>query len=368
MIKIIVLLLICVALAWVSEVQTRYNMHNKILYQKRKDLAFFLLCLVLSLFAGLRTDYNDTWNYIKGFRTATGLVEFLQNPENLGIFQNPLFYLFQSLLKEITNEEQILILLSSAFVQCSFMVYLKRYSERFTFSVFLYIALGTFQVYLGAIKQTMAMAILTWSIPYLEQKKWIRFYLVVFMAMLMHTYAVMYVVLPFFMGKPWKSRTFLLVGAILFVLNNFQEIAQVVMEQANLLGKKLEAYEVLDAYTVNLFRVAVYVVPPLFSFVFARWINYRSSARDYILIHMSIISMAFMLIATQAGANMFARMAHYFELGTLCALPNMIDKPFSLESRRLIFCLAILGFAGFFAVQYGGFDDAYKGLGILGMF
>ena len=78
MIKIIVLLLICVALAWVSEVQTRYNMHNKILYQKRKDLAFFLLCLVLSLFAGLRTDYNDTWNYIKGFRTATGLVEFLQ--------------------------------------------------------------------------------------------------------------------------------------------------------------------------------------------------------------------------------------------------------------------------------------------------
>ena len=221
---------------------------------------------------------------------------------------------------------------------------------------------------MGAIKQTLAMAVLTLGFPCLEQRKLGRFYLLVFIAMLFHTYAASFALLPLFRRKPWSLFTFLFVGGVLFVLNNFHEVILEFMEQANAVGKRLEAYEVLAEYTVNLFRVAVYAVPPLFSLVFIYWVNRDSTPMDNILIHMSIISLAFMLMATQAGANMFTRMAHYFEIGTLCCLPNMIDKPFVPSSMKLVYSCAILGFLGFFAYASIGFDDAFTGLGLLGLF
>lgn len=368
MIKITALLVICVALAWISEVNTGQVLRNTGRYVMHEDPAFLLLVIVLSVFTGLRTNYNDTWNYISGFRRDAGLAAFFADPDNLNPFKNPLFYLCQSLLREFTSEAQWLIFLSSAFTQFCFMLFFKRYSRHFTFTVFLYFALGTLDVSLGALKQTLAMAILTLGFPYLEQNKLGRYYLVVLIAMLFHTYAICFAVLPLFTGKPWSYFTILFVGGTTFVLANFQGVVSEFMEQANSLGKTLEAYEVLDTHTVNLFRVAVYMVAPLLSLVFVRWLNQDSCRLDHILTHMSIISMAFMLMGTQAGANMFARMAHYFEIGTLCCLPHLIEKPFEKVSHRFIAAFAIIGFLGFFIYANRGFDDEFKTIGLLGMF
>lgn len=368
MIKITALLIVCVALAWASEVNTPQNIKCNGRYLIREDLAFILLVIVLTCFAGVRKEYNDTWTYIKGFRTDGGLAEFFAAPENLNPFTNPMFYLFRSILREFTDDGQVLIFVSSAFTQTCFLLFFKRYSTRFTFTVFLYFALGTFNVTLGALKQTMAMAVLTLGFPYLEQHKLGRYFTVVLIAMLFHAYAIFFAVLPLFTRRPWSAFTFLFIGCVAFVLMNFRTVIEEFMEQANALGKTLEDYEVFDSHTVNLFRVAVYMVTPLFSLVFARWLNYNSTQMDHILIHMSIISMAFMLMGTQAGANMFARMAHYFEIGTLCCLPGMIDKPFEKMSARFIATFCIIAFLGFFVYANQGFDDEFKALGLLGMF
>ena len=88
---------------------------------------------------------------------------------------------------------------------------------------------------------------------------------------------------------------------------------------------------------------------------------------DYILIHMSIISLAFMAMGTQAGANMFARMATYFELGTICILPKMLRKTFDERSYRLISTVACFCFMGFFVYANAiniQFDAEYKAITI----
>ena len=368
MIKITALLVICVALAWASEVNTPQILKSNGRYRISQDLAFMLLVIVLSTFAGSRKEYNDTYNYIRDFRTDAGLSAFFADPENLNPFKNPLFYLYQSTLREFTSEAQWFIALSSAFTQFCFLLFFKRYSRHFTFTVFLYFALGTFNVSLGAMKQTLAMAILILGFPCLERGKLGRYYLTVIIAMMFHTYAICFAVLPLFIRRPWSTFTFLFIGGVTFVLMNFQTVITEFMEQANALGKTLESYEVFDSHTVNLFRVAVYMVTPLFSLVFARWLNHGSTRTDHILIHMSIISMAFMLMGTQAGANMFARMAHYFEIGTLCCLPTLIDKPFEKMSARFIAAFAIIAFLGFFVYANRGFDEEFKTIGLLGMF
>lgn len=309
-----ILLLVSVGLAWLSEQKTKEMEQTGQKYSVWNDGAYVLLVTVLVLFAGLRTSYNDTGNYISGFNQAPGLAEFLANPENWNPFKNPLFYAYQSFLKSYTDDSQVLIFTTSLFTQVCFVRFIKRYSENFTFSIFLYLTLGTYVFSMAAMKQVVGMAILTIAFPYLEKKKWVRYYVLVLIAMLIHTYAIAFAILPLFFKRPWKTFTFVFVAVVAVLMMNFTEVITEFMEQANDLGKTLAEYELFDDHTVNTFRLAVYAVVPLISFVFQRWVLNGATKTEHVLVHMSIISLAFMSMGTQSGANMFGRMATYFEL------------------------------------------------------
>lgn len=367
MIKISILMALCLAFARASEKRTRQCQEEGLPYYARNDGALWLLILLLSLFAGLRTSYNDTWNYINGFQSAPGIAGFLADPENLNPFKNPLFYLYQSFLKDLTGNPQHLVFTTSVFTQICFVRFFKRYSQNFTFTIFLYFTLGTFCFTLAAMKQVVAMAILTLAFPALQQRRWGRYYLLVVIAMLFHTYAIAFAVLPLFTQRPWSVFTYLFVSLMVVLMMNFEEVITEFMEQANDLGKTLADYEIFHDHTINIFRLSVYAVPPVISFLFQRWILPDSTRTKNILIHMSIISLAFMSMGTQSGANMFGRMASYFELGTLCCLPDMMDNTFEQRSHNLVRGIAVAGFCGFFIYANAinmRFDDSYQAISL----
>lgn len=346
--EILPILAVALLLAYFSQRYTLRCLASGHDYYLWDDRAYLLLVVVLTLFAGLRTSYNDTYNYMRGFRNAPDLAAFFADPKSLNPLSNPLFYLLESTIRTMTDNPQWLIFVSSAITQVCLLRFFKRYSPSFIFSVYLYFTLGTFVFTLAAIKQVLAMAMLTVAFPYLEERKWGRFYLIILIAMLFHTYAVVFVVLPFFRSRPWGLFTFAFIAALAVVMLNFEEAITAFMDQANDMGKSLADYEVFDDATINVFRLAVYAVPPLISFVLRRWVLRGSSAAENTLIHMSIISLAFMILGTQSGANMFGRMGNYFELGTICCLPIMLKKTFEPKSYRLVGGIACLCFLGFF--------------------
>lgn len=348
MIKLLVLLAASLALAYLSEQKTRADRAVGYRYSSGTDWAYVGLVVILTLFAGLRTNYNDTANYISAYGQAPVFSQWIEDPENLNPFKNPLFFCFQSLLKSVTNDPQWLIFLTSLITQWCLVRFFKRYSEHFCFSIFIYFTLGTFIFSLAALKQVLGMAIVTLAFPYLEKKKWVPYYLIVFIAMMVHTYSIAFAVLPLFQIRPWRLFTYLFIAITAVLMMNFESAITAFMEQANDLGKTLADYEVFDDHTINLFRLAVYAVPPVVSLAFQKWVLYGSDRMDHVLIHMSIISLAFMVMGTQAGANMFARMATYFELGTICILPTMLKKTFDERSFRLITAAACVCFLGFF--------------------
>ena len=361
---------ICVILAYYSEQYTDAVKRSGHTYSVWNDTAYILLAVVLVLFTGIRRDFNDTWNYINAFRNDKGLATFWGDAKNLNVMAYPLFYFFRSLLKELTNNEQMMIFIPSAFTQICFLLCFKRYSCNFTFSIFIYFALGSLNFSMAALKQAWAMAIMTLAFPCLEKKQWVRYYLTVFIAMMFHTYALAFAVLPLFTQKPWKLNTYLLVGCLIFVMLNFEDSISAVIEQAEDVGKKMYEEDIFYDNGVSFLRVAVYAVAPVMSFFFRRWIFRDSSVADHVLVHMSIISFAFMLMGTQAGANMFARMAQYFELGTVCCLPGMLEKTFNERSRRVVTAMAVLCFAAYFVYANGiymRFDDMYKATSILNL-
>ena len=365
MVKLLAIFLIAVFFAYQSEKYTRAAAAYGYTYSPRNDKALVMLIIALTLFAGLRTYYNDTWNYIRGYNDAPGIGEFLADWSNLNPFTNPLFYLYESFLKSIGCSAQVLIFTTAMFTQTCFVLFFKRYSSDFVFSIFIYFTLGTFCVSLAAMKQVVAMALLTLAFPHLEKRHWKRFYLIVIIAGLIHTYAIAFAILPFFTAKPWKATTYVLLGGTLLVLYNFRDVISTFMDEANELGKTLADYEVFDDHTVNTLRILVYLVPPLISFVFRKWLYKDSSPLENVLVHMSVISLCFMLMGSQAGANMFARMAHYFEIGTICILPWLVQKPFVRDSYRVIVSVAVLCFGVYFVYAYGvnmKFDDEYRAM------
>ena len=365
MLKLFAVFVAAVILAYISERHTKLVLASGRNYSVRKDWAYIALIVILTLFAGLRTQYNDTWNYIRGFNNAVGVHEWLSDPENLNPFRYPLFYFFQSLLKSVFGNAQILIFLSSLVTQCCFIRFFKRYSEHFVFSIFLYFTLGTLVFSLAALKQVLSMAVVTLAVPLLEEKKWIQYLVVILFAMLIHTYSIVFILLPLCRARPWKSFTFIFLGIIALILLNFREVITAFLDQANELGKTIAEYEVFDNNTINLLRLAVYAVTPIMCFVLQRWIFVENSKIDNVLAHMSIISFAFMCLGTQSGANMFARMAMYFELGTICYLPKILKKAFSKESCRYISLIAVVCFVGFFLYANCinmNFGDQYRSM------
>lgn len=367
MTKLFVVFAAALVLAYISEQNTKAILASGRRYSVWHDWAYILLVVVLTLFAGLRTSYNDTWNYVTGFNNAAEFSEWAANPKSFNLFMNPLFYGYQSALKSWTHNPYLLIFTTSLFSQVCLIRFIKRYSWNFVFSVFIYFTLGTFVFSLAAIKQIVAMAILTLAFPCLEEKKWVRYYIIVFIAMLVHTYALAFAVLPFFRAKPWSLFTFLFVAVVAAVMMTFEETITAFMEQANDLGKTLADFEVFSDTTINVFRLAVYAVPPLISLIFGKWVLHDTNGMENTLIHMSIISLAFMTMGTQAGANMFGRMGNYFELGTICYLPTMLKKTFDTRSYRLISIIACICFMGFFVyanVINMNFGEQYQAMSL----
>lgn len=361
MIKLLSLFVVVMFLAFMSHQMTDNCNRANCKYRIIDDYSYLLMLVIMIFFAGLRTSYNDTWNYMDGFIKAPGIKEYMSSPDAYNIFKNPLFYFFQSFLRSLTDNPQWLVFLTSAFTQVCFLKFFKRYSTNFTFTIFLYFTYGTFCFSLAAIKQVLGMAVVTLAIPYLEKRKWIRYYFLIFIAMLVHTYSIMFAIMPLFSGRPWKLFTFLLIIIMAVVLSNFREVIENFMEQANEFGKTLADYEVFSENTINILRLMVYAVTPMISLIFQKWLFPATSNRLYILVNMSILSLAFMTMGTQAGANMFARMATYFELGTICALPSMLERIFEKKSYRMVSTLACVLFFIYFVYSFGiniKFDEA----------
>lgn len=333
---------------------------------RKRSINTFNILLMLPLIGllGLRTSYNDTAAYIDGFQAAPKLSEFFADSENLDLLGNPLFDLYTSAIRTLTDNYHIYFMFAAVFVVVLMVIFLYRVSEPddYTLVIFTYLTLGTYFFALAAMKQTIAMAVLCHSILALRDKKYLRFSILVLVAGLLHTYAWCFLILLLLTGKPWRLRTFAVVAVTAFILLTFNDSISALLEYADEIGKGASEEMVFSGEGMNLFRVAVYGIVPVISLVFRRILEPQMERKHYIMLHMSIISFMFMLLASVNGANMFGRMARYFEIGTVYMFPWMIRHLFDKKSQSIIVPVYVGAFGMFAAYQYTGFESNYHGI------
>lgn len=339
---------------------------DRFFIRDRSDLFTIAIIIWLSLFSGLRYSYNDTAQYIAYFReSATTLSEHFATSTETGLADNPLYYICEVLVKGIIDNYHVWFLLT-AFLSCYVAVkFFRHYAASYSWAILLFHAIGTYVMYMAAIKQSIAVAILMCAIPLAIKKKWIPYYLLVCLAILFHTHAFLFLVVPLLFEKPWGKLTWIFAGAAFFAMATYDSTLGAFMEYAQSIGANVAEIEVFDGHSVNMLRVLVYGIPPVLALVFRRRLFSNSTRAENLFVNMSILSWFILMIGTVEGGNLFARMAGYFEWGTALALPWMIHKLFDKKSQQIVYCIAGVCYSVYFLYEFGvskGFGNQYQAI------
>ena len=326
------------------------------LHFMRDKTDFFLLIIIIwfSLFNGLKTSYNDTVHYIEFFEdAATTLTDHFATSSETGFADNPLYYICEVLVKGLIDNYHVWFLLVATFGSVIIVKFFRRYSVSLSATLLVFLAIGTYIMYLAAMKQSIAVAILMLAIPYLLDHKWIKYYLLVFLAILFHTHAFLFLFLPLFLVKPWGIRTYICIAAMAFAMATYDSTLGAFMEYAQSIGANVAEIEVFDNHQLNSLRVAVYAIVPILTFLFRGRLFYNSTETENLFVNMSILSCLILAIGLVEGGNLFARMAGYFEIGTALCFPWVIKKLFTKNSQSFIFICAGLLYFIYFLYEFG---------------
>ncbi len=329
------------------------------------DIFMAIAIFWLTCFMFLRTSYNDTTAYIGGFLNSVSPEEFISSGKLYDLTGNPLFYFYNSLMRSVTNNPHLFFLLPSLLIACACVKFFKRYSMSLPFSVLIAFALGTPVVLMAAMKQGIATAILLLSIPYALDRKYIQFYVLVALAAMFHTYAVVFAVVPLLCGTPWGKQTWILLGITIFSLVTFDSTMGIVIDQLQEAGAHASEEDVFNNTKINALRVAVYLVPALFAFLFRHRLFHDSSRAENLFTNISILSGFILTLGLVDGSNMMARVAAFFEIGTAICLPWMIRKLFTSRSATFVNGIAASLFFGYFLYEFGiskNFSDDYSAI------
>ena len=109
----------------------------------------------------------------------------------------------------------------------------------------------------------------------------------------------------------------------------------------------------IDSHQINVLRVVVYWVPAILALVFCQRLFSDSTRKENLFVNMSLVSAFILTIGLVQGANLFARMAAYFEIATAVALPWMIKKLFTKQSAQLVTDIAAVLYFGYFLYEFG---------------
>lgn len=338
---------------------------------RKADVFMAAVIVWMTCFSFLRTSYNDTGNYIYFWRNAKNVKDFIANGGLLDLTGNPLSLFWESFAHSYISNYHIYFLLPAFLSSFAVVKLLKRYSINPAFSLLIFFSVGTYVMYMAAMKQCFAMFFLLLSIPYAEEKKYARFYVLVAIAILFHTHAFMFAILPLLFSKPWGKTTWIGLAAVIFAMVTYDSTLGAFMRYAQSIGAVVDEWELFDGHQINILRVFVYWVPSIMAFVFRKRLFTDSNREENLFANMAIVSSIILMLGTVQAANLFARMAAYFEIAQAVTIPWMIKKIFEKKSAQVVSIAACCCYFIYFFYEFGvskNFGTDYSAISLFEFF
>ena len=345
--KLLPVFLIGVILAFASDrmALVSYDSYGDRVYQKKEKFIYIILAIILAVFVGLRTAYNDTETYSQMYNALLpGISNVLNIDFSLG--ENPGFWVVNIILKSLSFTSQDFLMFYALVTNFVYLWFIRKYSDNIWLSVFLFFTMGCYTFTMAAIKQCVAVAFcLIATDRYLQNKKF-PFIFWVLIASTFHPYSLMYLIMPLLSFKPWSGKTYLFLLIFLIIGLSLQPLLGTVVDITTMLGEEYDA-TTFTGEGINIFRLAVVWVPVVISFFTRRYLRANNSKADNIILNLTILNAEIMFIGLFGTANYFGRLANYFLIFQALCLPHLF-KSFNTKSKTIITICCVLCFLLYF--------------------
>lgn len=362
MIQLWILMALALGLGWVYE-HVYVGTPNRTLDKEKISIVFIVMTLLLGGFWGLRLSYNDTHTYRVGYEAIQRLPEFW-NTFDPSLSKDPGFTLCNAILKTLGVSTQNWLMIYSLITMGLYLHFIRKNKNVLSLNIYLFFGVGAFAFTGAAIKQSIATAICLCALFLAEEKKWIRYFLVIFLASTFHMYALIYLLVPFLMFRPWTKKTFFLIIGTVIIAFSLQRLFGAINTVTTNLGETYTATE-FSGEGVNIFRVLVCNAPMMLAVLFHKDIFKNSTRNENLMFNLSMVNGCIMFIGLFGTANYFARLANYFVVAQAITLPWMISK-LNGKNRKIVQGLMIVGYLLFFYydcnIVYGAFAHRLKRL------
>lgn len=306
-------------------------------YSNKKRILFYGVFLLFFIFIAFRAyDVgNDTQEYYRLFK-------LVKNQSSISyvasITRYEIGYIaFNYLVGKVTNNFTVLLIIITVFYLYSSFKLIRRYAKSPELSIILMFTLSLFYLAMNIERQCIAMAIFYFAIPFLEKKRYITYCLLVVMASLFHSTAIILLILIFlpkidFTNKKalLKWETVSLVGLVFLNLG----IAKILA-----FFPYFQHYYVASVYSEGgirsasiLFFAVRFLIVLLVKLV-GGFKYQEENFNDNISMFNMLLFFDLVISAASIGFNMFDRLEKYFSLGYIIVVTNAIC---SLENNDMI--------------------------------
>ena len=188
---------------------------------------------------------------------------------------NPLWYVYTSIAKSLSDEFWVLQIIQSVIVNCIFFHFFRKFSPQYYFSAILLYYVGYYCYFnMEVMREALCICILLLATSWLLEKKWIKYILASFIAMGFHYSAAVMLCFPLFMllfkQSSWQWQL-LVLSAVLAVLNvvNVASLIISLLPIDEQLGMLVEKYIDIETSLMGMIaQVLKYL--PVFGMIFIR--------------------------------------------------------------------------------------------------
>ena len=240
------------------------------------------------------------------------------------------YMIFTKIITFLTTNERFFIVITSFIILFGQYMFIKKYSSNYLISMYIFIGLNFFDNDYILIRQGIALAILMFSIRYIEDKKLFKFIMCIVVATLFHQSALIFVLL-YFISKIKCTKTIKMccipIFAIIFMLRQFIMNIIYGFTYSNYIGRVQGS----DGYTMLFLFIGIYIL-----IVFSETIMQNKEQKEEISVTenifywMYILAVVFQILST--AQSIVARLVLYFSISLIILIPNTIQK---FENKRL---------------------------------
>ena len=326
---------------------------------KKVPIIFAILIFGYFIFwAGERWYVADTTQYIStyesiplDFSAAWSSIEWKGS-------KAPLFDAIQVIFKcFISSDCTAFLMFVSTVSGVAVMIPLRKYSVDFFYSSYLFMTLLTFSWMFNGMRQFICVSILFLCSDLIKNGKWVSYIIAVIILSYIHMTAVLMIPVYFVArAKPWKTRTFIFLIAIILISvfsgKIFGSVDNLLSDTAYV--NSVSQFESDDG--VNPLRSALFAIPPVLAFVNRDKLEcfYKQFPIIPICINMSVIACGLYFVGIFTSGVLIGRLPVYAEVYDLILIPFLIESCFNERNKLIAKAATIIVTLAYFYLLWGG--------------